>query len=237
MKHQSRIVNCNVGNKTFYNTQTLILQDYSDTYILVRGDITIVGDNGVEVAFKNCAPFITCIRKNDRTTIDSPEDLDLVITMYNLLWDSLNYSDMAGSLRFYPKNGATNFNADVAKKFIFKFFVYITKLVGETEAQRAPNNNIGVLKNATIAVPFKCLSNFWRYFEMPLINCKVELKPKLTDLCVLAGACVKNVDANSNNVICSIKNTKLYVPVVTLSAKDNQKLLKLLSEGFERPIY
>ena len=67
---------------------------------------------------------------------------------------------MEGSLRFYSRDEATNFNADVGKKFIFKFFVYITKLVGETEAHRAPNNNIGVLKNAVIAVPLKCLSNF-----------------------------------------------------------------------------
>ena len=88
MEHyQSTIVNCDVGNKTFYNTKALKPNscDYSDTYILVRGDITIVGDNGAEVAFNNCAPFITCIRKNDGTTTDSAEDVDLVITMYNLL--------------------------------------------------------------------------------------------------------------------------------------------------------
>ena len=51
-----------------------------------------------------------------------------------------------------------------------------TKLAGETEAQPAPNNNNGVLKNATIAVPLKYLSNFWQSLEMPLINCKVDLK-------------------------------------------------------------
>ena len=40
------------------------------------------------------------------------------------------------------------------------------------------------LKNATIAVPLKCLSDFWRSLEMPLINCKVELKLKRTNHCV-----------------------------------------------------
>ena len=40
-------------------------------------------------------------------------------------------------------------------------------------------------------------------------------------------------DANSNNIIFAIKDTKLFVPVVTLSAKDNQKLL---SKGFERSV-
>ena len=42
---------------------------------------------------------------------------------------------------------------------------------------------------------------------------------------------------NVNNVIFTIKYTKLYVAVVTLSARDNQKLSKLLSKGFERSVY
>ena len=42
---------------------------------------------------------------------------------------------------------------------------------------------------------------------------------------------------NANNIIFTIKDTKLYVPVVTLSARDNQKLSKLLSNGFERSVY
>ena len=59
---------------------------------------------------------------------------------------------------------------------------------------------------------------------MPLINCKVELKLKWTKYCVLFAAEVDNNDANSNNIIFIIKDTKLYVPVVTSSARDNQKL-------------
>ena len=45
------------------------------------------------------------------------------------------------------------------------------------------------------------------------------------------------IDTNSNNIIFPIKDTKLYAPVVTLSAKDNQKLSKLLSKGSERSVY
>ena len=44
-------------------------------------------------------------------------------------------------------------------------------------------------------------------------------------------------NANANNIISTIKDTQLYVPVVTLSEKDNQKLSKLLSKGFEKPFY
>ena len=55
--------------------------------------------------------------------------------------------------------------------------------------------------------------------------------------CVLDLGCVDNANANSNNVTFTIKDIKLYVPVVTLSANDNQKLSKLLSKGFERSVY
>ena len=41
---------------------------------------------------------------------------------------------------------------------------------------------------------------------------------------------------NSHNIIFTIKDIKLYVPVVTLSARDNQKLSKLLGKGFERSV-
>ena len=73
---------------------------------------------------------------------------------------------------------------------------------------------------------------------MLFIICKVELKPKWTKDCVLAAAGVDNANANNDdNIIFTIKDTKLYAPVVTLPSKDNQKLSKLLSKGFERSIY
>ena len=80
-----------------------------------------------------------------------------------------------------------------------------------------------------IAIPLKYPNNFWRSLNMLLINCKIELKLKWVKYCVSA--------RNGNDVICTIKDTKLYVPVVTLAAKDNQKLSKLLSKEFERSVY
>ena len=58
-------------------------------------------------------------------------------------------------------------------------------------------------------MPLKYLINFWRTLEMLLINCKVELKLKWTNYCVLSAAAADNNDANSNNTIFIIKNTKL----------------------------
>ena len=75
---------------------------------------------------------------------------------------------------------------------------------------------------------------------MLLINCKVELKLKWTKCCVFsAGGTENNVNDNNNanNIIFNIKETKLYVPVVTLLARDNKKFSKLLSKGFERSVY
>ena len=70
---------------------------------------------------------------------------------------------------------------------------------------------------------------------MPLINCKVELKLKWTKYCILSVA--GNENNINENIIFTIKETKLYIPVVTLSARDNSKLSKALSKGFERSVY
>ena len=69
---------------------------------------------------------------------------------------------------------------------------------------------------------------------MPLINCKVELKCKCSNYCVLSAAGNDNANGNDDNIIFIIKDTKLYVPVVILSVRDNKKLTKLFSKGFER---
>ena len=79
------------------------LYNYSDGYIVVKGDITLEGDNDANkrnknLAFKNNAPFINCISKITGEKIDNAEDLDVVIPMYNLLEYSKNYRKTTGSL-------------------------------------------------------------------------------------------------------------------------------------------
>ena len=93
-------------------------------YILVKGDIAVLGYYGTQVAFKNCAPFLKCITKIKGTIIEDAEDLDLVMLMYNLLEHSSSYSDTAGTLRFYSKDEATNFNAGIENNNAFKSFEY-----------------------------------------------------------------------------------------------------------------
>ena len=85
----------------------------NDAYILVNGDITVTADPITQISFKNCAPFAKCITKINGTTIDAVEDLDLVMSMCNLLEYSSHYSETTESLWFYSKDEATNFNADI----------------------------------------------------------------------------------------------------------------------------
>ena len=91
-----------------------------------------------------------------------------------------------------------------------------------------PADNNGVFKDVKIAVPLKYLSNFWRLLEIPLVNCKIHLELNWSKDCAMFTIA---------NTTFKITNTKLYVPTVTLSSKDNVKLVKLLEEGFKRPVY
>ena len=90
--------NYNVNKEIRIKTSMLTsdLCDYSDAYIVVKGDITLEGDNDANkrnknLAFKNNAPFINCISKINGVKIDNAEDLDVVMPMYNLLEYSKNY--------------------------------------------------------------------------------------------------------------------------------------------------
>ena len=78
-------------------------------------------------------------------------------------------------------------------------------------------------------VPLKYLSNFWRTLEMSLIKCEIELILDWSSNCVI-------ISTNNANQVptFTITEANLYVPVVTLSAQDNSKLLPQLKNGFKR---
>ena len=86
----------------------------------------------------------------------------------------------------------------------------------------------GNTKDVEIIVPLKYLSNFWRTLEMPLINCEVNLILTWSKDCVITNS--------EGEAKFAITETKLYVPVVTLSTQDNVKLLQQLKSGFKRTI-
>ena len=145
------------------------------------------------------------------------------MTMYNLIEYSDNYTDTSGSLWDFKRDEIVD-NANVTNDNNASSFIYKASIIGDTE-------NNGTKKRVQIAIPLKYLSNFWRSLEMPLINCKVELSLNWIENCVLTTA------ANANKATFKITDAKLYVPIFTLSAEDNAKLSKLLTEGFQRPVY
>ena len=104
-----------------------------------------------------------------------------------------------------------------------------------------------LIKNVVkIVVPLKYLSNFWKSLNIPLINCEVELILTWFKNCVLISKATKEADYDANpvvrkidnpeNAIFQIRDTKLYVPVVTLSKENDTKLLEQLKTGFKRTI-
>ena len=80
-----------------------------------------------------------------------------------------------------------------------------------------------------IVVPLNYFNNFWRSREMPLINCKVYLELNWIEDCILSSA--------GNTAKFAITDTKLHVPIVTLSTKGSANLAKQLNDGFERSVY
>ena len=198
------------------------LYDYSDAYILVTGYIQNKLANSV-VAFKNCAPFRTCdVTINDEHT-EKSEDLDIVMPMYNLLEYSDNYQNSTGSLYQFKRDEQPDDNADVANNTTS--LVYKSKLNKGTD-----DNNVN---NVKLVVPLKYVSNFFRSLELPLVNCKIDLELTWHKDCIIS-----SVDAAAGQVVSfMITDTLLYVPVATLSTKDNNKLTKQLHEGFKRTIY
>ena len=91
------------GNYSSIKFETKVIKsnlcDYSDAYVLVTGYIKVTGiDTDIDVAFKNCASFTRCVTHINDGYVETAENLDVVMPMYNLLEHSDNYADSSGSL-------------------------------------------------------------------------------------------------------------------------------------------
>ena len=209
------------------------LCDFSAAYIVGKGDITLEGDDDANkhnknLVFKNNAPFINCIPKINGIKIDNAEDLDIVMPMYNLLEYSKNYKKTTGSLWNYYRYEPSDPLSTNSESFKYK-----TSIAGRTL-----NNDS--LTDAEVAVPLKYLSNFWRSLDIRLINCEVEIILTWSKSCALADM---TVDADADPAIVApsgatfkITDTKLHVPVVTLSKENDIKLLEKLKSGCKKTI-
>ena len=195
-----------------------------------------------KLVFKNNAPFINCTSKINGVKIDNAEDLDVVMPMYNLLEYSKNYRKTIGSLWNYyrdePNSGTDNNNIthSILNSESFDYEANFTE-------NGVTHNNL-TKNDVKIVVPFKHLSSFWKSLNIPLINREVELILTWFKNCVLIDKLTRDANYRANprvfrinnpkNAIFQILDTKLYVPVVSLSKENDIKLLEQLKSGFKR---
>ena len=211
-----------------YDTRVLKpnLCDYAEAYILVDATIRAAAVNSnTRLALKNCAPFTKCNLEINDEHVDTAENLDIVMPMYNLIEYSDNYQDSSATLYQYkrdePPEGDLIPNLKVDSSSSFKYKV---ELLGDPVVA---NNKARI--NVKVAVPLKYFSNFFRSLEIPLINCKIKLN--------LARKKKRVLSNDDSDAIFIINDTKLYVPVVTLSKEDNKDFIEQQNKGFQRSIY
>ena len=223
------------------------LCDFSDAYIVVKGDITVTNPNNSKrnkaVAFKNNAPFINCISKINGIKIDNAEDLDVIMPMYNLLEYSKNYKKTTGSLRNYYRDQPRNPRSTNSESLNYKTSITgntynVDEKITDDDGNEVDNpnydaNEVGKNK-AEIVIPLKHLSNFWRSLNILLVNCEAELILTWTKNCALADMTVANNPPTGLEF--QMTDTKFYVPVVTLSKENDIKLLEELKSEFKKTI-
>ena len=214
-----------------------------------------------QVILKNNAPFISCISKINGVLVENAEDLDIVMPMYNLLEYSKNYSKTSASLWNYYRdeltdetndNNGPNKNVINSKSFKCKTSITgntynVPRRIADTDSNPVNNPNYDRNKRGTkeaeIALPLKHLRNFLNSLSIPLINCEVSLALSWSETCVITSmekrilvAGQPNRGDSPESTTFKIKDPKLYVPVVTLSAENDNKILEQLKTGFKRTI-
>ena len=199
------------------------LCDYSDSYIPVKGTITVANKHQKKVIFKNCVPFTSCISTMHNTKLHDAQYIDVAMPMYNLIEYSDNYSKTSGILFRYCRDDNNDAVTDFIEANVTNLFNLKEKLTGQTGENGT--------KNVEIIVSLKNLSNFWRILEIPLINCEITIDLNWSENCVIAA---NNAAAQAKTF--SIIDTKNYVPMVTLLTQDNAKLLEQLKSGFKRTV-
>ena len=152
--------------------------DFSDAYIVFKGIVTGRAEErdrfemNRQVILKNNAPFISCISKINVVLAENVEDLDIVMTMYNLVEYIKNYSKIFASLLNYCRDELTDEtnenngpNKNVVNSKSFKYKTNSTYNVPRriTDDDDNPVNNPNydrnkrVTKELEIVVPLKHL--------------------------------------------------------------------------------
>ena len=197
------------------------LCDYSDAYVLVTGDITVVDvAANTNVAFKNCTHLRRCVTHINDEHVETAENLDIIMSMHNFLEYSDNYAGSSESLYQFKKDESPRNNAGNHINVAIDNSASLKYKASLLEKATVANSNDKSLKNVKVVVSLKNLSNFFRSLEIPLMKCKIHLELGWTENSVMYGSDAFSInDINNRETSFQITSTKLYVPIVTLTRK------------------
>ena len=158
------------------NPDTRVLKpnlcDYAEVYIFIDHTIRAAAAYAnTRLALQNHAPFTKCNLEINDEHVDTAENLDITMPMYNLIEYSDNYQDSSATLYQYKRDeppeddAVADLTADNSSSFKYKISLLGNPVVA---------NNIARI-NVKVVVPLKYLSKFFKSLEMPLINCKIKL--------------------------------------------------------------
>ena len=149
--------------------------------------------------------------------------------MYNLLEYSKNYGKTTGSLWNYYRDEPSDPLSSNSESFKYK-----TSITGNTynigDGEEGYDANKVGKNEAEVVIPLKHLNNFWKSLNILLINCEVELILTWSKNCVLPDMIVRAAQNGNPAIVAALRlefqitDTKLYVPVVTLSKENDTKL-------------
>ena len=133
----------------------------------MTGDIKVTGiAEDTDVAFKNCAPFTRRVTHINDEHVETAENLDIIMPMYNSIEYSDNYADSSGSLYQFKRDESPtndNGNPNNVAPDNSTFFKYKASLLGKADDAGGEDRS---LKNIKLVAPLKYLSNFLRSLEM-----------------------------------------------------------------------
>ena len=215
------------------------LCDFSDAYIIVKGNITVnkktfttddikepnntvananatnIANNNAfvekKLVSKNNTPFIDCIAKINGIKIDNAEDLDVIMPMYNLLEYGKNYRKATGSLwNYYRDDISVGANNITHSILNSECFDYKANFM-----ENGMTNNNLTKNNVKVIFPLKYLSNFWRSLNIPFINCEVESILSWFKNCVLIDKLTSEADYESDPNAYEIDNPENAIFQIT----------------------
>ena len=131
---------------------------------MIDGTIRAAAANAnTKLALKNCAPFTKCNLEINNEHVDTAENLDITMPMYNLIEYSDNYQDSSATLYQYKRdeppetNAINDLTADTSSSFKYK-----VELLGNPVL----DDDIIAKGSVKVVVPLKYLSNFFRSLEI-----------------------------------------------------------------------